>query len=209
MNIHSLFFPQRHRFPDSKYNRHISVMTYLNSAVLTVDGLIESGDIMTHVWRKAIKTFIPKSTKPKKILLLGLAGGCNARLINHYFPQSQITAVEIDPFMIKLGKKYFNLAKVKNLHLIIGDAYEYVNHLSPKDQFDLILVDCFIGQKIPLEFEEIGFLQKLRQHGRFVLINRLWWQKEKQVTANFLRSITPHFFFLKTHTRSNLIISLV
>ncbi|HSV95074.1 MAG TPA: methyltransferase domain-containing protein [Spirochaetia bacterium] len=209
MSILRYFSPQKIKFPDSRYNKNISIQQFLNSTILFVDGLIESGDIMTHVWKRGIKSLLPKYFHPQKVLLLGLAGGCNAHLINHYFPKANITAVEIDPLMVELGKKYFKLGKVKNLKIIIADATSFIKKLSPNDQFDLIMVDCFIGQKIPKKLEDIEFLKQLKKHARFVLINRLWWQQEKNISSNFFRSIADHFFFTKTHTTSNIVISLV
>ncbi len=209
MNILNFFFPQTIKFPDSKYNKNISVLAYLNSATLMVDGLIESGDIMTQVWSKGIRALLPRSFQPQKVLLLGLAGGCNARLVNRHYPKANITAVEIDPFMVELGKKYFKLGKTKNMEIIIEDALNYANHLKDIDSFDLIMVDCFVGQEIPKKLEDVDFIKKLKKHSRYLLINRLWWYKSKIDTTNFFRSIENHFFFTKTHTRSNVVISIV
>lgn len=209
MNILNYFLPKTYKFPDSKYNKNISVLNFINSTTLVVDGLVESGDVMTRVWKKALTKLLPKTFKPKKVLLLGLAGGCNAHLINHYYPKSQITAVEIDSKMIDLGKRYFKLGKVKNLNIVMGDAIDFVKSLKEKDKFDLVMVDCFIGKEIPKKFEAISFIDDLKKHSRFVLINRLWWYEHKTQTSNFLNSINQHFFFIKTHTISNVIISLV
>lgn len=209
MNISNIFFPETKKFPDTKYNKNISILRYINSCTLIVDGLIESGDIMTRVWRMGINKLLPKSFAPKKVLLLGLAGGCNAHLVNRVYPRSHITAIEIDPYMVELGNKYFNLKKVKNMNIIISDAIKFANELKDKDQFDLCLVDCFVGKLIPKKLEDIDFLKKLKQHSRYVLINRLWWQEEKKPTLNFFRSISPHFFFVKAHSTSNVVISLV
>ena len=209
MSIVNLFVPEKILFENTKYNKNIHILRYLNSTSLTVDGLIESGDVMTQVWRKAIRSLLPRKFQPQKVLLLGLAGGCNAHLINRYFPKCQITAVEIDPFMIELGKRFFKLGKVKNLKIIINDATEYIDKLTTKDVFDLIMVDCFVGQNIPKKLETVSFMKKLKSHSRFVFVNRLWWQREKTITTNFFKSISPYFFFIKTHTPSNVIISLI
>jgi spermidine synthase len=209
MSLLTFFFPQKINFPDSKYNKNISIFKYLNSATLIVDGLVESGDVMINIWRKGITALLPKSFKPKKVLLLGLAGGCNARLINQYFPQAAITAVEIDPFMVKMGEKYFGLKKVKNLNVVIADALDYANKLRSADQFDLVMVDCFIGKAIPRKLESVEFFKNLKAHSRFVLVNRLWWQKEKIISSKFFKLLFPNFFFIKAHTYSNVIISLV
>lgn len=164
---------------------------------------------MTQIWQKGLNTFLPRNFHPQKVLLLGLAGGCNAKLINRYYPQAQITAVEIDPAMVEIGNHYFGLQKVNNLHIVIADALDFVNRLKSSDNFDLVLVDCFVGQSIPKKLENLAFIQKLKNHCRFVLINRLWWSKEKDITLNFFRSLSTRFFFIKTHTRTNVLISLV
>jgi spermidine synthase len=209
MNFLNLFFPRRVYLPDSRFNKNISLLCYPNSTTLYVDGLVESGDIMTKIWQKGIVSLLPKSFKPQKVLLLGLAGGCNARLINRFYPNAQITAVEIDQVMVDIGKKYFALDKIKNLHIVVADALNYVMDIQNNYDFDLVLVDCFVGQQIPTKLENIDFLKKLKKHSRYVLINRLWWAKEKDVTIHFFRSLTPHFFFIKTHTTTNVLISLV
>ena len=209
MCIPNIFFPEKHSFPDSRFNKNITVLKYLNSSTLLVDGLVESGDVMTQVWRKGITSLLPQSFKPEKVLLLGLAGGCNAHLINKYFPKAKITAVEIDPVMVDIGKKYFRLGKVKNINIVIADAQTFVNSLKNTDQFDLIMVDCFVGKKIPKKFETVEFFQKLKNHSRFVLINRIWWYKDKAITTKVFKNLSPHFFFIKAHTYSNVIISLV
>lgn len=201
-------FPQTLSIPDSSYNKNISIQYFCNTTTLVVDGLIESGKVMTDVWTKAIKSFLPRSFKPRRVLLLGLAGGCNARLINRFFPQANIVSVEIDPQMVEIGKKYFRLNRVKRHQIVIADALEYVNSLTSENTFDVVLVDCFVGQDIPQKLQTVAFLQKLTKHCRYVLINRLWWSKYKSDTLRFFRSISPHFFFIKARTASNVIISL-
>lgn len=205
----NFFFPQTIHFPDTKFNKNIYLSQYLHYRTLIVDNLIESGDIMTHIWKKGITYFLPKTFNPKNVLLLGLAGGSNAHLINHYYPEAKITAIEIDPLMVEIGRKYFDLQKVKNLRIVIDDAYDYVIKMKKSDQYDLVLVDCFAGQSIPKKLEKINFIKQLKNHSRFVLINRLWWAKEKSITINFFRSLAPHFFFVKVHTATNVLISLV
>jgi len=209
MSLLSFFIPRTKKFPDSKFNKNISIVSYLRSNTLFVDGLIESGDIMTSVWKKGITALLPKNFKPQKVLLLGLAGGSNAHLINKYFPKAEITAIEIDPYMVELGKKYFRLGKVKNLQIVIADALTFAKNLKPKDHFDLCLVDCFVGKDIPKKLENVDFFKNLKNHSRFVLINRIWWYQDKPKTTSFFHSLAPHFFFIKAHTYSNVVISLV
>lgn len=176
---------------------------------LLVDGLIESGSVMRHIWKVGIKNLLPKKYIPKSVLLLGLAGGSNAHLINDLFPSSQITAVEIDPKMIDLAFKYFNLAKVRNLKIITADALDFAANLSKNDHYDLILVDCFCGQEIPKRLESLDFFFNLKEHSTYTLINRLWHLKYKVVSQYFLNDLSTKFQFVSTFTGTNLVISLI
>jgi len=163
---------------------------------------------MTQIWRAGVSKLIPKSFQPKSVLLLGLAGGSNATLINKRYPDASITAVEIDPLMVDIGRKYFALNKVKNLHIVIADALNFVNNMRD-EHYDLVLVDCFVGKEIPKKLESLDFFRRLKDHSRFTLINRVYWLDHRVPTLSFLKSLSTQFFFVKIHTRSNIVVSLV
>lgn len=209
MSILNVFAPRKIKYPNSKYNKGIVVVDFGTSATLLSEALIESGSIMSHVWGTGIKRLIPKSFKPASILLLGLGGGSNAQLVSKKYPQAKIVGVDIDPVMVELGKKYFGLGKIKNLEIVVDDALNYVNKLKPNDQFDLVLLDCFIGENVPKKLGDPVFLRKLKTHARFVLINRLWWREHKAKTLAFMDFLSAHFVVVKTQTKTNTIISLV
>ena len=44
-----------------------------------------------------------------EILIVGLGGGCLTNYISRQYPDSKITSVDIDPEMIDVAKKYFNV----------------------------------------------------------------------------------------------------
>lgn len=209
MAFKHFFIPEIIKIPDSKYVHNISIIRYALGDTLLADGLIESGNIMTHIWKVGIKNLLPKTYKPKKVLLLGLAGGSNAGLINKLYKDAEITAVEIDPVMIEIGFKYFNLGKVRNLEIVTGDALDFANTLSDKDFYDLVLVDCFFGQEIPRKLESLEFFQKLKDHSTYTLVNRLWHLQFKQISQNFINNLATRFQFVSTFTGTNLVISLI
>ena len=80
------------------------------------------------------------STPPKSILLLGLGGGTLVHLIRLFFPTAHMTCIELDKQHISIAKKWFKLPK-KNVTLIEGDAYEYMQNT--KETFDWIVDDVF------------------------------------------------------------------
>jgi spermidine synthase len=208
MKLLDIFFPHTVNFPDSPHNKNLQLLVGFGEPTLVSDSLIESGHLLTNIWKIGIKKLLPKSFIPQTILLLGLGGGSNAHLVSKKFPKSQITAIEIDPQMVKIAKDYFHVDKIKNLEIIIEDAEKYISNLK-SESYDLILVDCFVGKNIPQPLQKMSFIKNLYISGRFVLINRIWFNEHHFETVFFLRELSKHFFFLKTHTRTNVVISLL
>jgi predicted O-methyltransferase YrrM len=86
--------------------------------------------------------------KMEHILLLGVAGGSVIKtLVDEIEYKGKITGVEIDPDMIQIANQYFNLDQIKQLEIIIDDAFEFV--LKTKDKYDLIIIDVFEDIKMP------------------------------------------------------------
>lgn len=209
MSLKHLFLPSVVKFKDTPFNINIRLNRYFLQPTLIVDGLIQSGDIMTHVWKTGISFLLPKNFTPKSILLLGVGGGSNTVLVSKRYPEAEITAVEIDPLMIKIAKKYYGLDKIKNLKVVIADALNFAKQLDNKSHYDLVLLDCFEGKYIPTKLENLDFIEKLRNHSTFFLINRIYWYDHHLTTMHFLRSLSTRFHFVTTTTQSNIIISLV
>lgn len=75
---------------------------------------------------------------PKKILLI--SGGISGTLheILKYHP-NRIDYVEIDPGLIKLGRKYSKILDDEKIHVIQGDARRFIRQT--KEKYDVVLVN--------------------------------------------------------------------
>ena len=162
----------------SEYNGDIKVIRSLGLGIyIQVEGLTQSGGIVTDVWRTTLKKL--KAEKINNCLILGLGGGTVAKLIQKYWPKAIITGVEIDKTMIELGKKYLGLV---NVEIVIGDAYEFVK--KDKQKYDLVIVDLYLGDKYPQKFEKEEFFKKLTKN-KIVVINRLYYGEKRKEAINF------------------------
>jgi spermidine synthase len=98
----------------------------------------------------------------KSILLLGLGGGSVIETIRDLFHSvASITAVEVDPAVVVIARNEFELDRFSKVSVVQGDAADYVAQSS--EAFDLIIVDIFIGNRIPEEFTKESFLHHLLQ----------------------------------------------
>jgi len=122
---------------------------------------------------------------PEKMCILGLGGGTAVNLFNRYFPPKHIDGVEIDPKVVKIGKKYFGL-NVSNLTIHVDDAKEFINKTN--QIYDLIIVDVFkpTGQEESCNTEEFYSDVKTRLNNNgVVVVNHFDTTNYEGLTKNF------------------------
>ncbi len=126
-----------------------------------------------------------KITKMDHILVLGVAGGSVIKtLIDEIHYKGKITGVEIDPEIIHVANQYFHLSDVRQLNIVLDDAFEFV--LKTKDKYDLIIIDIFQDTTMPNFLFESFFINRicflLKSKG-FILFNTMLLD-EKQNLRN-------------------------
>lgn len=131
---------------------------------------------LQRILRKGLKYIgFERIRKFEKILILGVAGGSVIKtLVDEIKFKGKITGVEIDKEVVEIANKYFRLSEIKNLEIIIDDAFEFV--LKTKDRYDLIIIDIFQDTKMPnFLFEEffINRINFLLNVEGFILFNTM------------------------------------
>lgn len=134
------------------------------------------------------------------VLLLGVAGGSVIKtLIDEVEYKGKITGVEIDSEMIQIANEYFNLNQIKQLDVIIDDAFEFV--LKTKEKYNLIIIDIFEDIHMPNFLFEKFFSERvcslLKDQG-FVLFNTMILDEAHNVrNRKYISEINPKLFTSK------------
>lgn len=102
----------------------------------------------------------PLLTDGKKILILGMGTGTFAEQCRKYFPQSQITGVEIDEKITALAKEYFALPT--DVEVVTYDGRAFLQ--ADKNFYDVILVDAFQDISPPFQMSSREFFSLVRSH---------------------------------------------
>lgn len=138
----------------SKFNGKVKLRQRLGQTAVWVDGAQQSGRWVEKIWKKGTEKL--PIDRVQKVLILGLGCGSAISPLIKKFPQAKITGVEIDPVMIRLGRKYFGLDKARNLEIMNADA----SKIATDKKYDLILVDLYRGNTSPREFTTKTWLRK-------------------------------------------------
>ena len=84
---------------------------------------------------------------PRKMAMLGNAGGTISRAYGEFYPRTSIDGVEIDPVVTDIGRSYFGLDENPRLSVHHADARPFLRATS--ERYDLIGVDAYRQPYIP------------------------------------------------------------
>lgn len=175
---------------NSRENGRITVIKSIAfGTYFQVGGLTQSGGIIKDIWNKPLKKLSGTGFPAQNILVLGLGGGSIIEVIKKYWPDAKITAVDIDPVIVKLGRKYLGLNK-SDAKIVISDAFDYLtsHNSKPNLQYDLVCVDLYVGDNYPEKFGSEKFARLLEsaitKDGKAV-INRLYYGEKRPLSVKF------------------------
>jgi spermidine synthase len=80
--------------------------------------------------------------KRSNVLLLGLGGGSAARVVRALAPRARIVGVEIDPAVVRLARRWFDLDAL-GVEVVVADAAAFLART--RRRFDAVLEDVFVG----------------------------------------------------------------
>ena len=140
-----------------------------------IHSLIRPGTVLTDGYWDGflVVPFATGSRKPPaSIAALGTAGGTVPRAYAHYFPDTRIDAVDIDPELFEIGHRYFDLERRPQLREIAQDARPFLRQTD--ERYDAIFVDAYRQPYIPFYLTTKEFFELVRDRlnpGGSVVVN--------------------------------------
>ncbi len=134
------------------------------------------------------------------ILLLGMGGGSIVRSLRQkYDCHAPVVTVELDPVVIDIAHKDFNIEDEKELEIHEADAWDFIENC--QSQFDLIIIDIFIDVDVPKKFYNPQFwsmIEKNVSQNGFILFNAGIDLTEDEVFA-FLDTLPESFIYQENY----------
>jgi spermidine synthase len=127
--------------------------------------------LMGGYWDAMLALSFSGDHEPRSIVNLGSAAGTVARGLDHYFPEIEIDAVEIDPDVTEVGTELFDFEGEK-ITKHNADARPWLQAQTKK--FDSILVDAYRQPYIPFYLTTLEFFDVVEERlndGGIVSVN--------------------------------------
>jgi len=98
----------------------------------------------------------------RRVLVIGLGGGTIPKRFVRDYPQVKVEAVEIDPDVIKIAARYFDIHAGPRLAIHEADGRIFLRR--SKEKWDLIVLDAYYADTVPFFLTTREFFQMVRDH---------------------------------------------
>ncbi len=78
----------------------------------------------------------------QEVLIVGLGGGGMVHFLRHVDPNVRVDAIDIDPEVVRLADKYFNVRTEGNVNVATADGFKFI--AEAKQPYDVIYMDAFL-----------------------------------------------------------------
>jgi spermidine synthase len=112
-----------------------------------------------------------RAEPPRRIAILGNAGGTVARAFGHFFPRTAVDAVEIDGELTELGRRFLDLRNAR-MRVFSEDARPWLERSD--GGYDAIMVDAYRQPYIPFYLTTREFFELARERlapGGIAIVN--------------------------------------
>jgi len=102
--------------------------------------------------------------QPKRLLMIGFGGGQISNYLFERVPGLEIDAVDIDPEVIRLARKYFGVPDSPRYRTHAADGRLFVEKAPTSPPWDMIMLDAFRGVFVPLHLKTAQYYRTLLAH---------------------------------------------
>ncbi len=98
----------------------------------------------------------------KRVLFIGGGGFSAPKKFLEDYPDLTIDVVEIDPEVVDVAKRYFNLQDDPRLNVFVDDGRVFLSLSNEK--YDLIILDAYSKTYVPFHLMTLEFFQTIDEH---------------------------------------------
>lgn len=111
---------------------------------------------------------------PQSALVVGLGGGAMPMFLRTLYPEMRIDAVDIDPAVVEVARRYFGFREDDKLRVHVGDGRAFVEQAT--QTYDLIFLDAYGPSSIPMHLATLEFLFAVgaRLSPRGLVVGNVW-----------------------------------
>ncbi|MGH3080151.1 MAG: fused MFS/spermidine synthase [Gaiellaceae bacterium] len=164
---------------DTRYHR-LSITDSNTTRYLRFDNSYQSGMVLGSPFATAFEYtelfHLLKAYNPgaRDVLFIGLGGGSSPKRLWRDFPDLRLQGVELDPVVVDVAYRFFELPRDSRLRVAVDDGRRYLDRTERR--WDAILIDAFYADAIPFHLFTSEFLELAKSRlspGGVILTNTI------------------------------------
>jgi spermidine synthase len=121
-----------------------SAMCFALDGCTQTEMRLDDPGALANEYTRKMMGFLVFEARPKKVLMIGLGGGSIAKYCHRHLPDTEFTAVEIDPDVIAMRPHFYVPPDDERFKVINADGADYVaRSAAAGEHSDIILVDAY------------------------------------------------------------------
>jgi spermidine synthase len=150
-------------------------------------------DHLVFAYMRTLAAALALRPEPKRVLLIGIGGGSFPMFLRKHRPNVHIDAVDIDPIVVQVARDELGFREDEHLVVHIADGRRFIEQSA--DSYDLIVLDAYGADNIPMHLATRGFLEAVERRlapGGLVAAN-LWSERANTKYLAMLRTYETVF----------------
>ncbi len=147
--------------------------------------------------------------EPRRILVIGLGGGTLPMFLHKHYPGATIDAVDIDPDVVDVAKKFFGFREDDRMRAHAADGRQFIEQA--RQPYDAIFLDAFGSDSLPAHLTTQEFLRAVRRalNPDGVVVGNIWGRHSNPLYDSMVRTYQEVFdelFILDVQEAGNMIL---
>jgi spermidine synthase len=145
---------------------------YLNEGIAVHSVWREDTVLTGGVWDAFLAVPALLEGEPRRVAILGNAGGTVARAFGEFWPKTVVDGVEIDPAVSEAGRRYLGMDDNPQLEVHDADARPFLRRTD--ERYDLVYIDAYHQPYVPFYLATKEFFELVRERlapGGIVALN--------------------------------------
>lgn len=166
-------------------------------------------DYLALPYARVAFTGLALCAEPRRILVVGLGGGTLPMFLHKYYPEATIDAVDIDPDVVDVAKKFFGFGEDEFMRAHVGDGRRFIEQF--RQPYDAIFLDAFGSDSVPAHLTTQEFLQAVRRAVKpdGIVVGNVWARHSNPLYDSMVRTYRDVFdeiFILAVQGAGNMIV---
>ena len=131
--------------------------------------------------------------EPRRILVVGLGGGALPMFLRKYYPDAVIDAVDIDPAVVDVAKRYFDFREDDRMRAHVDDGRRFIE--TTAQPYDVIFLDAYGNDHLPAHLTTQEFLRAVRRAVKpdGVVVGNVWGRGYNRLYDSMVRTYQEVF----------------